>query len=78
MKSTVESVMTRMMSTALRLGVAETACQVGVLCADSMNTCMQYVHAIRAAPIGLSASSSERVCLFQAFYRCHFLHDFYT
>ena len=29
-----------MMSTAFRLGVAETACRVGVLCADSMTTCM--------------------------------------
>ena len=40
MQSTVESVMTQMMSTAFRLGVAETACRVGVLCADSMTTCM--------------------------------------
>ena len=36
MQSTVESMMTRMMSTAFRLGVAETACRVGVLCADSV------------------------------------------
>ena len=35
MQSTVESMMTRMMSTEFRLGVAETACRVGVLCADS-------------------------------------------
>ena len=38
-QGTVESMMTQMMSTA-RLGVAETACPVGVLCADSMNMCM--------------------------------------
>ena len=40
MQSTVESMMTRMMSAAFRLGVAETTCRVGVLCADSMNMCM--------------------------------------
>ena len=40
MQSTVESMITRMMSTAFRLGVAETACRVRVLCADSMTTCM--------------------------------------
>ena len=34
------SMMPWMMSTAFRLGVAETACRVGVLCADSMNTFM--------------------------------------
>ena len=31
--------MTRMMSTSFRLGVAETACRVGVLCADSLCAC---------------------------------------
>ena len=30
MQTTVESMMTRMMSTAFRLGVAKTACRVGV------------------------------------------------
>ena len=37
-QNTVESMMRGMMSTA-RLGGAETACRVGVLCADLMNTC---------------------------------------
>ena len=54
MQSTVESMMTWMMSTAFRVGEAETACRVGVLCADSMNLCMSVWLYYSAAPIGFT------------------------
>ena len=59
------------MSTAFRQGAAETACRVGVLCADSMNTCM-------SASIGSleSASFSERVLPVSGFLSLPFLTRF--
>ena len=73
--------MTRMMSTVFRLGVAETACRVGVLCADSMNTCMSvFVVVLSAAPMEFSKVQVlvNKFCLFRAFYCCQILHDFHT
>ena len=86
MQSTVESMMTRMMtrmmSTTFGIGVVETACRVGVLHADSMNMYVRVVILQRSAySIGFLKSASfivSKFCLFRAFYRCHFLHDFHT
>ena len=78
MQSTVESMMTWMMSTAFWLGVAETACRVGVLGADSMNTCMSTLSNYSAAPIGFleSASFSEQVLPVSGFLSLPFLTRF--
>ena len=72
MQSTVESMMTRMMSTTLRLGV------VGVLCADSMNMCMSAWWYYSTAPIGFlkSASFSEQVLPVPGFLSLPFLTRF--
>ena len=63
---------------AFRLGVAETACRAGVLCADSMNTCMSGWWYYSAAPIGFlkSASFSERVSPVSGFLSLPFLTRF--
>ena len=86
-ESMMTRMMTRMMSTAFGIGVAETTCRVGVLHADSMNMYMsalpgRVVILQRSAySIGFLKNASfivNEVCLFRAFYHCHFLHDFYT
>ena len=46
--------MTRKVSTSFRLGVAETACGVGLLCADSkpyMSTCLENLQKKILSPI---------------------------
>ena len=60
---------------AQRLGVAETACRVGVLCADSMNTCMVVLQR-SAYRFFKSASFSERVLPVSGFLSLSFLTRF--
>ena len=76
MQSTVESMMTQMVSTAFRLGVAETTCRVGVICAGFN----EYVYVLMvilqcSAYIGFlkSASFSERVLPVSCFLSLPFL-----